>query len=189
MQVDDSGIVSMDIDDEGAHLPVLAPVPTPLSASTSTARLSVPTHLLLAAVEPTPSSSSRPMRSPRARHSAPSVLQAPPAEAQHPHLKPNFKLLHQTHVRLRNRFASGSYTLSNLQTRGAPNSHSNTIYCLQLYTYPETGAQVLFTGSKDRTIREWDLTTGSVIRVLEVPEVHESSVLRVSNGVMGGIRD
>ena len=100
-----------------------------------------------------------------------------PAAARHPCLKPDYKLLHQTHVRLRNRFAAGSYTLSNLQTRGAPNSHSNTIYCLQLYTYPETGTQVLFTGSKDRTIREWDLATGSVIRVLD--GVHESSVLSI----------
>ncbi|RPD71514.1 WD40 repeat-like protein [Lentinus tigrinus ALCF2SS1-7] len=170
MQVDDSSFVSafMDIDDDG---------PPQAAASSSAARLSVPIHLLTAAAQSSTSSSSstRPMRSPRARHSAPSMLQSP--AAAHPTLKPDFKLLHQTHVRLRNRFAAGSYTLSNLQTRGAPNSHSNTIYCLQLYTYPETGTQVLFTGSKDRTIREWDLATGSVIRVLD--GVHESSVLSI----------
>lgn len=91
--------------------------------------------------------------------------------------KPNYKLLHQTHVRLRNRFGAAQYTLSNLQTRGAPNGHTNTIYCLQLYTYPATGKQVLFTGSKDRTIREWDLQSGAVIRILE--NAHESSVLSI----------
>lgn len=164
---DESGFVSMDIDDP----------PSPL-APASLARLSVPSHLLASAVP----SSSRARRSPRSRHSAPSVLQSP-ANGRHSYSKPNYKLLHQTHIRLRNRFATGSYTLSNLQTRGAPNSHSNTIYCLQLYTYPETGAQVLFTGSKDRTIREWDLSTGSVVRVLE--GVHESSVLSIC--VHGGV--
>ncbi|KAI0374634.1 WD40 repeat-like protein [Pilatotrama ljubarskyi] len=147
---DDSGFASMDVD-----------VDTPLPSSSSSAVLPVagPSHQV---------------RSSRTRHSAPSVLQSPAAT---PHLKPHYKLLHQTHVHLRNRFTAGSYTLSNLQTRGAPNSHSNTIYCLQLYTYPETGTQVLFTGSKDRTIREWDLSTGSVIRVLD--GVHESSVLSI----------
>lgn len=149
MQADDSGFASMDMD---------APLPSPASDITPVAG---PSH---------------PVRSSRTRHSAPSALPSPAAAAP-PHLKPNYKLLHQTHVRLRNRFTAGSYTLSNLQTRGAPNSHSNTIYCLQLYTYPETGTQVLFTGSKDRTIREWDLATGAVIRVLE--GVHESSVLSI----------
>ncbi|KAI0929340.1 hypothetical protein AcW2_005069 [Taiwanofungus camphoratus] len=100
------------------------------------------------------------------------------------HMKPDYKLLHQTHMRLHNRILSGSYSLSNLQTRGATNSHTNTIYCLQLYTYPETGVQVLFTGSKDRTVREWNLETGDVIRVIE--GVHESSVLSicVHNGLL-----
>ena len=36
---------------------------------------------------------------------------------------------------------------------------------------------MLFTGSKDRTVREWDLKTGAVIRVLE--GAHESSVLSI----------
>ena len=162
---DDSGFASMDIDDPPSPLP---------SASTSLlARLSIPAHILTSTAG---SSSSRPTRSPRIRHSAPTVLQSP-ATGRHSHSKPNYKHLHQTHIRLRNRFTAGAYPLSNLQTRGAPNSHTNTIYCLQLYTYPETGTQVLFTGSKDRTIREWDLATGSVVRVLE--GVHESSVLSI----------
>ncbi|EIW51804.1 WD40 repeat-like protein [Trametes versicolor FP-101664 SS1] len=147
MQPDDSGFASMDVE---------APLPSPSSAVLPVAG---PSHQV---------------RSSRTRHSAPSALSS---SATRPHLRPNYKLLHQTHVRLRNRFTAGSYTLSNLQTRGAPNSHSNTIYCLQLYTYPETGTQVLFTGSKDRTIREWDLATGAVIRVLD--GVHESSVLSI----------
>ncbi|KAI0647579.1 WD40 repeat-like protein [Trametes meyenii] len=150
MQHDDSGFASMSMD-----------IDLPLPSSSS------------ALVLPT-GSPPRQVRSSRTRHSAPSVLQSAAAAF---HLKPDYKLLHQTHVRLRNRFTAGSYTLSNLQTRGAPNSHTNTIYCLQLYTYPETGTQVLFTGSKDRTIREWDLSTGSVIRVVE--GVHESSVLSI----------
>ncbi|KAI8982897.1 WD40 repeat-like protein [Trametes punicea] len=154
MQADDSGFVTMDV---GVPLP-----------SSSTAQLSLRA--------PSPQ-----MRSSPACYSASSALQSPAAVALH--LKPDYKLLHRTHVRLRNRFTAGSYTLSNLQTRGAPNAHTNTIYCLQLYTYPETGIQVLFTGSKDRTIREWNLSTGAVVRVLE--GVHESSVLSIC--VHGGI--
>lgn len=91
--------------------------------------------------------------------------------------RPNYKLLHLTRTRLHHRFLSGSYRLSTLQSRGSPASHSNTIYCLQLYTYPETGKQVLFTGSKDRTIKEWDLATGVVLRTIE--GVHEGSVLSI----------
>ena len=91
--------------------------------------------------------------------------------------RPNYKLLHLTRTRLHHRFLSGTHRLSTLQSRGTPASHSNTIYCLQLYTYPETGKQVLFTGSKDRTIKEWDLATGVVLRTIE--GVHEGSVLSI----------
>jgi WD40 repeat protein len=92
--------------------------------------------------------------------------------------KPDYKLLHQTHIKLRNRILTSSYRLSTLQTRGRPsNAHSNTIYCLQLYTYPDSGNQVLFTGSRDKTIREWNLSTGNVERVIE--NVHSSSILTV----------
>jgi WD40 repeat protein len=91
------------------------------------------------------------------------------------HQRPNYKLLHLTYTRLQHRFLSGSYRLSTLQSRGTPGSHTNTIYCLQLYTYPSTGNQVLFTGSKDRTIKEWDLATGTVLRTIE--GIHEGSVL------------
>jgi WD40 repeat protein len=93
------------------------------------------------------------------------------------HLHPNYKLLYLTHTRLHRRFLSGSYHLSTLQSRGTPDSHTNTIYCLQLYTYPGTGNQVLFTGSKDRTIKEWDLSTGGVLRTIK--GVHEGSVLSI----------
>jgi F-box and WD-40 domain protein 1/11 len=93
------------------------------------------------------------------------------------HLRPNYKLLHLTRTRLQHRFLSGSYRLSPLQSRGTPGSHTNTIYCLQLYTYPGTGNQVLFTGSKDRTIKEWDLSTGAVLRTIE--GIHEGSVLSI----------
>ena len=93
------------------------------------------------------------------------------------HLRPNYKLLHLTCTHLQHRFLSGSYRLSTLQSRGTPGSHTNTIYCLQLYTYPGTGNQVLFTGSKDRTIKEWDLSTGAVLRTIE--GIHEGSVLSI----------
>ncbi|THH11567.1 hypothetical protein EW146_g8004 [Bondarzewia mesenterica] len=109
----------------------------------------------------------------RTRHSTPATLLFP----YQTRLRPDYKLLHQTHTRLQHRFLSGSYRLSSLQTRGTPNSHTNTIYCLQLYTYPETGTQVLFTGSKDWTIKEWNLTTGVVQRIIE--GVHEGSVLSI----------
>lgn len=93
--------------------------------------------------------------------------------------KPDYKLLHQTHILLRNRIRHSSYRLTYLQTRDTPNSHTSTIYCLQLYTFPDSpecpGRQVLFTGSRDRTIRQWDLSRGVVERVFQ--GVHEASVL------------
>jgi WD40 repeat protein len=93
-------------------------------------------------------------------------------------LRADYRLLFQTHLRLLSRFLSSSYRLSALQTRGSiGNAHSNTIYCLQLYTYPETGMQVLFTGSRDWTVREWNVNTRSVVRVIE--GVHEGSVLSI----------
>ncbi|KAK0463572.1 WD40 repeat-like protein [Desarmillaria tabescens] len=118
----------------------------------------------------------------KVRHSAPPVLNTLGPSS---FLKADYKLLHQTHVRLHNRVLSPSYRLSALQTRGAPtNAHTNTIYCLQLYTYPTTGVQVLFTGSRDKTVREWNLSTGLVERV--VGEVHSSSVLSICvyNGLL-----
>ena len=102
---------------------------------------------------------------------------AVPSAQSFQHQPPNYKLLHLTRTRLQHRFLSGSYRLSTLQSRGTPDSHTNTIYCLQLYTYPGTGNQVLFTGSKDRTIKEWDLTTGAVLRTIE--GIHEGSVLSI----------
>ncbi|KAJ3760820.1 F-box/WD repeat-containing protein 11, partial [Lentinula raphanica] len=117
-----------------------------------------------------------------ARHSAPSLLSSISAS---PSSKPNYKLLHQTHRKLQKRLLASSYRLSALQTRGAPNnSHTNTIYCLQLYTYPSSGVQVLFTGSRDKSIREWNLSTGLVERVIS--GIHTSSVLSICvyNGIL-----
>ncbi|KAJ3745050.1 F-box/WD repeat-containing protein 11 [Lentinula detonsa] len=117
-----------------------------------------------------------------ARHSAPSLLSSVSSSSSS---KPNYKLLHQTQIKLQKRILTSSYRLSALQTRGAPtNSHTNTIYCLQLYTYPSSGAQVLFTGSRDKTVREWNLSTGLVERVLG--GIHTSSVLSICvyNGIL-----
>ncbi|KAF8635494.1 hypothetical protein AX17_003884 [Amanita inopinata Kibby_2008] len=94
--------------------------------------------------------------------------------------KPNYKLLYQTHLLLQNRFLHSSFRLSLLQTRESPPSvygHQSMIYCLQLYTYPSTGRQVLFTGSRDQTVREWDLESRSVVRAIE--GIHTSSVLSI----------
>ncbi|KAJ3916109.1 WD40 repeat-like protein [Lentinula edodes] len=117
------------------------------------------------------------------RHSAPSLLGSLGSLSSSP--KPNYKLLHQTRIKLQKRILTSSYRLSALQTRGAPtNSHTNTIYCLQLYTYPSSSVQVLFTGSRDKTVREWNLSTGLVERVIS--GIHLSSVLSicVHNGVL-----
>nr|GAT54966.1 F-box/WD repeat-containing protein 11 [Mycena chlorophos] len=118
-----------------------------------------------------PSSTSRSKS--RTRHnSAPAVL------SDSTFMRPDYKRLYQTHTRLANRVRAGSYHLSTIQTRGGPfNSHTTTIYCLQLYTYPSTGVQVLFTGSRDETVREWNLATGLVERVIE--GVHAGSVLSI----------
>lgn len=112
---------------------------------------------------------SRPTLLPLYRHSAPCIL---------PHMdppKPDYKMLHQTHILLLSRMRHGRYRHSTLQVKGAANGHTSLIYCLQLYTYPETGCQVLFTGSKDNTAREWNLQTGVVERVFEGG--HTGSVL------------
>jgi len=114
------------------------------------------------------------------RHSAPSSL---PTSSS---FLPNHKLLHQTHTRLYLRFLYSSCRLSTLQARpggrpneqGTPNLHTSTIYCLQLYTNPQTGVQTLFTGSKDKSIREWDLQTSRFIRI--VHNIHLGSVLSLA---------
>jgi WD40 repeat protein len=93
-------------------------------------------------------------------------------------IKPDYKLLYLTHNHLRSRFRSSSYVLSTLEARGplSHQGHTNTIYCLQLYTYPN-GNQVLFTGSRDKTVRQWDLTTGQVENVIS--GLHDSSILSI----------
>ncbi|KIM86370.1 hypothetical protein PILCRDRAFT_96171 [Piloderma croceum F 1598] len=164
---EESGFASMDVDGHA---------PTASISSTSSSILQSLSSLLFDSPPPRPP----PIR--RNRHSAPSIL---PSLSSYQLLKPNYKRLHQTHRRLSNRFHSSSYRLSLLQNRGTPtNAHTNTIYCLQLYTYPSpsTHGQTLFTGSKDRTIREWNLTTGCVERVIK--GVHECSVLSIC--VSGG---
>ncbi|KAG2363449.1 WD40-repeat-containing domain protein [Suillus spraguei] len=96
------------------------------------------------------------------------------------HLAPDYKLLHQTHMLLHNRFCQGAYRRRTLPSADA-GGHSAAVYCLWLWTYPagldgrSAPLQVLFTGSKDRTVREWDLRTDRVRRV--VGELHDSSVL------------
>jgi WD40 repeat protein len=116
----------------------------------------------------------------RQRLSAPSALASPS-----PAPLPDYKLLHQTHVRLRARVLRGAYELVVLQDRprrsdpttpDALGGHSATIYCLTLHTLP-SGEQVLFTGSKDRTIREWDLARRRVRRVFQGG--HGSSILSI----------
>ncbi|PFH51687.1 hypothetical protein AMATHDRAFT_58451 [Amanita thiersii Skay4041] len=110
----------------------------------------------------------------RPTRSAPATFKA----HQLPFSRPNYKLLYQTHLRLQTRFLRSSYKLTLLQDRETPsNGHTNMIYCLQLYTYPSTGRQVLFTGSRDKTVKEWDLETRKVVHVIE--GVHTSSVLSI----------
>jgi WD40 repeat protein len=153
LAIDDSGFESLVPDDSWEDLTLAVPSPQGSVARCPDHGTSAYNQTKLAPPTPSPAT-------PIARH-------------QHP----NYKLLHLTRTRLRHRFLSGSYRLSTLQSRGSPTSHTNTIYCLQLYTYPETGIQVLFTGSKDRTIKEWDLATGAVRRTIE--GVHEGSVLSI----------
>ncbi|KAF8136554.1 WD40-repeat-containing domain protein [Boletus edulis] len=91
-------------------------------------------------------------------------------------LTANYKLLHQTHTLLRSRVRHGAYRLRTLP--GAEGGgHTAAVYCLALWSYdPAHGPlQVLFTGSKDRTVREWDLSTNKVRR--RVVGMHASSVL------------
>lgn len=166
----DSGFISMDIDNsmENTTTP-----PHSVFANLSTNVLATPPSM-------------RRLPSVKNRHSAPPVL---------PTLftvQPNYKLLHQTHTRIHNRFLCASYRLSTLQTRppspitqtARPHSpHTNTIYCLQLYTHPQTGLQTLFTGSKDMSIREWNIYTSQVIRIVD--GVHTSSILSLC--VNGGL--
>jgi len=158
----DSGFVSMDVDNTTiGTTPAASSIFASIFSNVFAAPQTTNRHLL-----------------PGSRRSAPAAL---PTLST---LQPNYKLLHQTYTRLHNRFLCASYRLSTLQTRpagstavtAAPNSpHTNMIYCLQLYTYPKTGIQTLFTGSKDSSIREWNIHTSQVIRIVQ--GVHSSSVL------------
>jgi WD40 repeat protein len=106
------------------------------------------------------------------------VLEPPPFTIPQNVMKPDYKLLHKTRILLHKRVLSSSYRLTTLQTRsGPPDAHTSTIYCMQLYTHPATGIQTLFTGSRDQTIREWDLSTSKVTRV--IGGVHDGSVLSI----------
>jgi WD40 repeat protein len=123
------------------------------------------------------------------RYSAPPTLPSLSLPSQ-----PDYKRLHQTHILLSNRIRHSSYRLTYLQTRHTPNSHTSTIYCLQLYTFPDLpdcpSRQVLFTGSMDKTIRQWDLSRGTVERVLQ--GVHDASVLSLcarKNFIVSGGND
>lgn len=164
LTIDDSGFESLIADDSWEDLPFAAPSP-----QGSVARF----RSFVGPAHGTSAYNQTGVAKLASRNPCPVAPIAPPVQHQHP----NYKLLHLTRTRLRHRFLSGSHRLSTLQSRGSPASHTNTIYCLQLYTYPETGIQVLFTGSKDRTIKEWDLATGTVLRTIE--GVHEGSVLSI----------
>ncbi|KAH7923535.1 WD40 repeat-like protein [Leucogyrophana mollusca] len=125
-----------------------------------------------------PSMHQNPRLSPAAPWSTPRHYQA--VRQPRATLAPDYRLLHQTHTLLRNRVRRGDYRMHALP--GADGGgHGAAVYCLWLWTYPPESShrsaplQVLFTGSKDRTAREWDLRTGQVRRV--IGGVHQSSVL------------
>lgn len=86
------------------------------------------------------------------------------------------KLLHQTHTLLRSRVRHGTYRLRTLPgVEGG--GHTAAVYCLALWSYNSAYGplQVLFTGSKDRTVHEWDLSTNKIRR--RIVGMHDSSVL------------
>lgn len=88
----------------------------------------------------------------------------------------DYKLLHRTQTLLRSRVRHGAYRLRTLP--GAEGGgHTAAVYCLALWSYDSACGplQVLFTGSKDRTVREWDLNANKVRR--RVVGMHASSVL------------
>ncbi|KAF8350396.1 F-box/WD repeat-containing protein 11 [Amanita rubescens] len=93
-----------------------------------------------------------------------------------PNSSANYKILFLTNRLLHTRFLRGSYRLSHLQTRQTP-GHGTMIYCLQLYTYPITGRQTLFTSSRDKTVKEWDLESRKASRVFS--GIHTGSVLSI----------
>ncbi|KIK97513.1 hypothetical protein PAXRUDRAFT_10138 [Paxillus rubicundulus Ve08.2h10] len=104
------------------------------------------------------------------RHALPKVSRAAIA------LVPDYRLLHQTQTLLRNRVRHGKYRLRILP-RAEGGGHAAAVYCIALWSYDSASGplQVLFTGSKDRTVREWDLSTNRVRR--KIIGMHASSVL------------
>ena len=107
-------------------------------------------------------------------HSSPGVCSWP--SIPNPNSSANYKILFLTNKLLPTRFLRGSYRLSHLQTRQTP-GHGPMIYCLQLYTYPVTGRQTLFTSSRDKTVKEWDLESRKASRVIS--GIHIGSVLSI----------
>ncbi|KAJ8522360.1 hypothetical protein ONZ45_g1055 [Pleurotus djamor] len=130
-------------------------------------------NLSLSSSSSSSSSASSTSRLTARQHSSPPMLKSPSGSP----ITADYRLLYQTHMRLCQRFRSANYRCKILQPRsGSVHGHTNTIYCLQLYTYP-SGKQVLFTGSRDRSVREWNLQTHLVERVIS--GIHESSVLSI----------
>ncbi|KAJ1311617.1 hypothetical protein OPQ81_010093 [Rhizoctonia solani] len=100
---------------------------------------------------------------------------------------PNYKLLHQTHMLLNARMKNASFRMTVLPLRepapsllshSLPQGHTSTIYCLALYTHPFTRQQHLLTGSRDRTILEWDLCSRRPVRCFK--GAHFGSVLNLA---------
>lgn len=176
---DDEGIGDSDDSDEGGMVAGLtSSSPLPGSVEEAKAKLSKMYAQLdskLSRSRPRSSTTIKP--NPRPRPRLPTQLEFSAHPESKINRRQNYKLLYLTHIRLRNRFLTTSYRLSHLQTKGSLNTggHTTMIYCLQLYNDPETGQQTLFTGSRDRSVREWNLTTRTVVRV--IGGIHWSSVL------------
>ncbi|XP_006457834.1 hypothetical protein AGABI2DRAFT_148368 [Agaricus bisporus var. bisporus H97] len=179
---DDEGAAGNGVEDSG--FASFSMTSSPPSASSSpykpTASTSRPRRKTTSYHRSNPVSQIRRSRSEHDRHSAPASLAATLYD-----LQPDYKLLFRTHIHLRNRYLTSSYRLSVIQTRGSPsNGHANMIYCVQLYTYPQTNKQVIFTGSRDKTVREWNLKTGEVERVFEGEHTESVLSLCVKDGWM-----
>ncbi|KAF8559752.1 WD40 repeat-like protein [Imleria badia] len=130
----------------------------------------IPSPTTLMPISRTNSSATTMIRTLSQHHASPSSSRAGIT------LTVDYKLLHQTHTLLRSRVRHGAYRLRTLP--GAEGGgHTAAVYCLALWSYNSAYGplQVLFTGSKDRTVREWDLNTNKIRR--RVVGMHASSVL------------
>lgn len=87
-----------------------------------------------------------------------------------PKMTLNWYLIYKIRYQLKRNWLQGGCLKYTYSKKTDPDSHADSIYTIQL----DNKRQLMFTGSRDRTVKSWDLVTGRCIKTLSH---HQASVL------------